>query len=103
MPREGHDPQMLLYDDTHFQFQSTCPARGTTDSFNFAMPINFISIHVPREGHDTVLLNEGAADDEISIHVPREGHDCTAFLATTDRQRFQSTCPARGTTLRSEQ
>ena len=34
-----------------------------------------ISIHVPREGHDTALYKVAASTDFISIHVPREGHD----------------------------
>ena len=52
MPREGHDDFELYYQVTGF----------------------FISIHVPREGHD-------GGDGKwlnilgISIHVPREGHD----------------------------
>ena len=35
----------------------------------------FISIHVPREGHDTVSLLPVKIPLQISIHVPREGHD----------------------------
>ena len=74
MPREGHD---------------------ATNAANSAAAA--ISIHVPREGHDDVLVNcltigqnfnprapRGARpnlvaftgnDVGISIHVPREGHD----------------------------
>ena len=37
-------------------------------------------------------------DRKISIHVPREGHDDEARYGEKARQRFQSTCPARGTT-----
>ena len=35
----------------------------------------------------------------ISIHVPREGHDAVLGLHARRRTAFQSTCPARGTTL----
>ena len=83
--------------DIIIEFQSTCPARGTTrtaevtpavfSDFNPRAPRGArlrdfilirlkarISIHVPREGHDDNLwgVYQGGA---ISIHVPREGHD----------------------------
>ncbi len=35
----------------------------------------WISIHVPREGHDQPLKLCVIGTDAISIHVPREGHD----------------------------
>ena len=34
----------------------------------------------------------------ISIHMPREGHDSGHAAAVVDKKIFQSTCPARGTT-----
>ena len=37
----------------------------------------------------------------ISIHVPREGHDISNLTGRRDFTAFQSTCPARGTTLGS--
>ena len=57
-----------------------------------------ISIHVPREGHDVGRILS-AVSQGISIHVPREGHDTSTNGARSKKQRFQSTCPARGTTL----
>ena len=36
--------------------------------------------------------------DYISIHVPREGHDVERLKTTHVAHAFQSTCPARGTT-----
>ena len=38
------------------------------------------------------------ADNRISIHVPREGHDSRRSRGSRNNRRFQSTCPARGTT-----
>ena len=35
----------------------------------------FISIHVPREGHDETINRNRELKGQISIHVPREGHD----------------------------
>ena len=82
--------------------------------------ISKISIHVPREGHDTQAVDQYIVNKPISIHVPREGHDspwATSFESAEDfnpraprgarlgqlKMRlylkvFQSTCPARGTT-----
>ena len=38
----------------------------------------------------------------ISIHVPREGHDGDDGNGFCAQRLFQSTCPARGTTMRIE-
>ena len=166
MPREGHkfSSWSIRSLSTHFnpraprgarrksnthrldalEFQSTCPARGTTRTCCRGASPPPISIHVPREGHDgrTILANQyvpaisihvpreghdslrltapripanfnpraprGARQDTdcrvcdvcgISIHVPREGHDSRYVPARRARGRFQSTCPARGTTV----
>ena len=39
-------------------------------------------------------------DIEISIHAPREGGDHTGGRYDNSQQRFQSTPPARGATMR---
>ena len=145
MPREGHDPDGSsgVYDFK--SFQSTCPARGTTFVEILDVLDLLISIHVPREGHDTARLWQGLRGTKISIHVPREGHDFVRWARTvltggisihvpreghdeevlpgtrrrhisihvpreghdargcrqlTSEEKFQSTCPARGTTRR---
>ena len=36
----------------------------------------------------------------ISIHVPREGHDSVTVTASGPDTAFLSTCPVRGTTRR---
>ena len=99
VPREGHDHALLL------QGQAL-----------------FISIHVPREGHDDACAAQAARDyyfnpraprgarlqilcvavhcSLISIHVPREGHDAQELINGAGQAKFQSTCPARGTTAR---
>ena len=101
-------------------FQSTCPARGTTQKKRLFFVRRWISIHVPREGHDIILSKiepmfqafhprapRGArrqhrryhhTANDISIHVPREGHDVEGGGMQTFVKQFQSTCPARGTT-----
>ena len=103
------------------KFQSTCPARGTTCESNHgasgkayfnpraprgARPryserwslASGISIHVPREGHDPLFKGDLICGT-ISIHVPREGHDDAERAKVFGNRSFQSTCPARGTTL----
>ena len=54
---------------------------------------------MPREGHDFYAWVEPTRT-EISIHVPREGHDSIDKMRERKAPKFQSTCPARGTTLR---
>ena len=109
VPREGHDSGHAAAVVDKKIFQSTCPARGTTQSGDIEVncPADFnpraprgarrlylvgllnalpISIHVPREGHDMAGLPKGINAD-ISIHVPREGHDspwATSFESAED-------------------
>ena len=119
VPREGHDRRVDGVEVEYVQFQSTCPARGTTEKHGYFSWALEISIHVPREGHDKKPIDI-ALCWYISIHVPREGHDPTTSATTEPtanfnpraprgaRQgepgaaghtpEFQSTCPARGTT-----
>ena len=96
-PARGTTRQRVIRSITDL-FQSTCPARGTTlCNIFYTICTQCISIHVPREGHDDVLVNRltvrqnfnpraprGARHQykwskllatTISIHVPREGHD----------------------------
>ena len=80
-----------------YQFQSTCPGRGTTHfhccglfilfCFNPRAPRGarpyadelvlrpyIVSIHVPRAGHDAIIMRPDCRSI-VSIHVPRAGHD----------------------------
>ena len=52
VPREGHDDEFGEFISGVMQFQSTCPARGTTYPSKSFVQVSRISIHVPREGHD---------------------------------------------------
>ena len=60
-----------------------------------------ISIHAPREGGDA-LGTWGFATNSISIHAPREGGDSDSDATMVDCETFQSTPPARGATLLSD-
>ena len=131
VPREGHDSLQsgLSIDQSNFNpraprgarpsppipgrrdiklFQSTCPARGTTKYGMDSSTAFAISIHVPREGHDSFQLGSrmmpsyfnpraprGARQllrlsrrnrQPISIHVPREGHDDNINLGIAQTQ-----------------
>ena len=124
VPREGHDatPPNTSYCDR--SFQSTCPARGTTWStrprtrsrsdfnpraprgarrhiaFNAAHVVG-ISIHVPREGHDAMLLSMFVPSVTFQSTCPARGTTLRLVLKCRAASRFQSTCPARGTTTSS--
>ena len=98
MPREGHDDagRGVRYPRS---ISIHVPREGHDRSRRCRTMASAISIHVPREGHDFVGDVDFTALNDISIHVPREGHDRhTSFLLILIR-RFQSTCPARGTTV----
>ena len=77
MPREGHDKRQQKEKEQKVDFNPRAPRGARPKGFVVVSPASWISIHVPREGHDTT-----------AIRYPR-------WVAT-----FQSTCPARGTTIR---
>ena len=56
-----------------------------------------ISIHVPREGHDTARMDDMAEAYEFQSTCPARGTTVGAMTASAFCI-FQSTCPARGTT-----
>ena len=53
-------------------FQSTCPARGTTAKPRPVRGAKNISIHVPREGHDSKHAQFFRADLRKSYKYPAE-------------------------------
>ena len=122
VPREGHDaakegpPAGIPY------FNPRAPRGARQAGLDDGGLHGVISIHVPREGHDSFICMalsrywsnfnprapRGARRDLkvyvkigllISIHVPREGHDFSYSCTMSVALIFQSTCPARGTTL----
>ena len=120
MPREGHDFAILSSYALRPGFQSTCPARGTTTTYGAFIKAALFQSTCPARG--TTVEGKRLVIDEadfnpraprgarlyaasgagayavISIHVPREGHDLQNLGAQKCAKRFQSTCPARGTT-----
>ena len=99
VPREGHDaasPRSKRRRSPYFNPRAPRGARPS--NANDQRAVTIISIHVPREGHDDFHESQIFVI-EISIHVPREGHDRRTFLNLDEFGEFQSTCPARGTTI----
>ena len=79
-------------------FQSTCPARGTTQRRSCTSDGARISIHVPREGHDGMVIYDAKFADVFQSTCPARGTTRFRYVRDRRRGRFQSTCPARGTT-----
>ena len=80
-------------------FLSTCPARGTTGRFRGVIP-GWVGNFYPRAPRGARLFKSIYCGiiNYISIHVPREGHDPSAKMLMKMLMKFLSTCPARGTT-----
>ena len=121
VPREGHDVTAPIAPKPTADFNPRAP-RGARRRPIITAPIstNF-NPRAPR-GARLDNINLGITQSEISIHVPREGHDrYSRRLSRRSRNfnpraprgarldqfaefiggvtQFQSTCPARGTTM----
>ena len=98
MPREGHDQLFSVTPVPVMSFQSTCPARGTTHApLSLACGCLDLNPRAPR-GARLFNIQSSSVFKYISIHVPREGHDVAYLKPVKCKSGFQSTCPARGTT-----
>ena len=75
-PRSPHGERLFINSRKSFAsgFQSTLPARGATPTHDFQSCALHISIHAPRTGSDSDLLDKFMGLD-ISIHAPRTGSD----------------------------
>ena len=122
MPREGHDLTGATSIIISLDFNPRAPrgarpphsaAAAAPSDFNPRAPRG--ARHSPQSRYSfrwdfnpraprgarqkTIVLRGGAKN--ISIHVPREGHDDSHGWHRGKSSIFQSTCPARGTTLQS--
>ena len=97
-PARGTTPTARRQPPIAQPFQSTCPARGTTRIPRPTPGRRPISIHVPREGHDGVSQCCILPDAHFNPRAPR-GARLNPPKVLTKFHVFQSTCPARGTTL----
>ena len=93
----GARPSAALLNHLANAFQLTCPMRGTTKRLPKCQKHSKISTHVPHAGHDFASCVFRALW-RISTHVPHAGHDYSLSFITLKNQRFQLTCPMRGTT-----
>ena len=100
-PRSPHGERLFINSRKSFAsgFQSTLPARGATPTHDFQSCALHISIHAPRTGSDSDLLDKFMGLD-ISIHAPRTGSDVFVLSQLRRLRIFQSTLPARGATCR---
>ena len=106
-PREGSDDFIIGIATGDWSFQSTLPARGSTNRTRRRIQSLDISIHAPREGSDVRPdfdphlhgyfnprsprgerregLEEPTSPIGISIHAPREGSDMRANDSCTQK------------------
>ena len=96
----GARPRRYRVFDCDARFQSTCPARGTTPPKLGVIGSDAISIHVPREGHDSSLQSTDISRLPFQSTCPARGTTWVCIAAAYQNFGFQSTCPARGTTPR---
>ncbi len=92
---ERRDTRSL--DNTYNRFQSTLPARGATYIWFFALEKLQFQSTLPargatKKGKRTLYIIH------ISIHAPREGSDSALVNHASGANTFQSTLPARGAT-----
>ena len=91
--------QTNYYGSNIYQFQSTCPARGTT-------PPCGLTLHISRHFNPRAPRGARPLKNFLVRHRVRFQSTCPARGTTSEQGRFfqryllfQSTCPARGTTL----
>ena len=116
MPREGHkfsswsirslsthfNPhaprgarrRLVVADGRVIKFQSTCPARGTTGGamveYTAALPI---SIHVPREGHDSHKRRQQRSGSHFNPRAPRGARRCEESQRVAKSFNFNPRAP----------
>ena len=96
VPRAGHD-ELEQQLKAHFLFQSACPARGTTRRSDCGARTRCFNPRAPRGARPSPRCRVQPCGG-VSIRVPRAGHD-SAGRPSRPRPKFQSACPARGTTI----
>ena len=81
-------------------FLSTCPGRGTTAASRGGLVASGHFYPRAPGGARQYVYMPNKREFYISIHVPREGHDyLLQLLCGKHSGKFLSTCPGRGTTM----
>ena len=93
-PRSPHGERRLEFVAVHPQpeFQSTLPARGATVLRLDVLRLNGISIHAPRTGSDSIVVDYYGRE-KISIHAPRTGSDRRGFKSSQTTEYFNPRSP----------
>ena len=100
VPREGHDPCGEHADARQPQFQSTCPARGTTIHIDYLRKsLPYFNPRAPRGARLTIQPRVTGAVSYFNPRAPRGARPNNTAPCYRGCILFQSTCPARGTTL----
>ena len=99
VPREGHDHNYHQDSKRLPNFNPRAPRGARPKGFVVVSPASWISIHVPREGHDGCRLDYSR--EWANNFNPRAPRGARLNYAANGRccVLFQSTCPARGTTI----
>ena len=98
VPREGHDQLRARGVSGDYNFNPRAPRGARRRKIGALLRWRFhFNPRAPR-GARLVRLVYLRQAGRISIHVPREGHDDPHRQRHCVSGRFQSTCPARGTT-----
>ena len=97
MPREGHDLRYSQAAGIITPFQSTCPARGTTDTLEPRIAAATFQSTCPARGTTVTAPFAPKPVTDFNPRAPRGARRGNGMILFR-RCRFQSTCPARGTT-----
>ena len=96
----GERRQMPLSATSLMLFQSTLPSRGATGTRESFIKSTRISIHAPLAGSDERGRESLSRGSGISIHAPLAGSDVNAVSSGYRSDKFQSTLPSRGATVK---
>ena len=94
----GARPDAILQQKHHLRHFNPRAPRGARLVYIIVCDTAYISIHVPREGHDVNAPQAILTYINFNPRAPRGARRRVTMLYSAGRS-FQSTCPARGTTL----
>ena len=102
-PRSPHGERLMTSHPSSVAsgFQSTLPARGATISGTPYKQTSDISIHAPRTGSDPFSVPTCWNGTHFNPRSPH-GERPALTAAVSSGEKFQSTLPARGATLRAD-
>ena len=102
VPREGHDFCSRLHACPVCHFNPRAPRGARLEARGNSSVCAYISIHVPREGHDHNRTH-AQRGEVFQSTCPARGTTLSVLRVVVLDMLFQSTCPARGTTKKHQQ